>query len=157
MDLVGGDAVTGGARGRRPSPRSRPIGRAELAFAAVLAVVFGAAPTVGDVGACGQTASPLDEKAFVAQRKALDCQRCTECGLSTQTCASACDRTAPSSVAFPATCFPLLHDGDVCLRALEAASCQDYASFVSDDAPTVPSECDFCHVVPEAGVSTGDL
>jgi hypothetical protein len=146
VDLVGGDAVTG--------PR---IGRGELAFAAVLAIVFGAAPTVGDVGACGQTAAALDEQAFAAERKALDCQRCTGCGLTTQACASACDPKAPSSVAFPATCFPLQHDGDVCLRALEAASCQDYVSFVSDDAPTVPSECDFCHVVPEAGVPLGEL
>jgi hypothetical protein len=126
------------------------VGRGELAFAAVLAVVFGAAPTVGDVGACGEAASSLDLKAFAAQRKALDCQRCGDCGLTTQACASACDRQAPSPVSFPATCFPLQHDGDVCLRALEAASCQDYASFVSDDAPTVPSECDFCHVVPDA-------
>jgi hypothetical protein len=129
-----------------------PLGRAEIAFAAVLAFVFGAAPTVGDVGACGQPATALDERAFAAERKALDCQRCTACGLMTQTCARACDPKAPSDVVFPSTCFPLQHDGEVCVRALQASTCQDYASFVSDVAPTVPSECDFCHVVPEAGV-----
>ena len=133
------------------------IRRRELAFAAVLALVFGAAPTVGDIGACGATAVALDESAFAAQRKALDCRRCTECGLSTQACASACDPKAPSSVGFPNTCFPLQHDGDVCLHALEYASCDDYASYVSDEDPTVPSECDFCHVVPEGGLTLGDL
>jgi hypothetical protein len=127
------------------------IRRGEVAFAAVLAFVAGAAPTVGDVGSCGTAASGLDVPAFLAERKALDCERCGDCGLVTLACASACDPKAPSAVTIPATCFPLQHDGDVCLRALEHASCGDYASFVSDDAPTVPSECDFCHVVPEAG------
>jgi hypothetical protein len=133
------------------------VRRRELAFAAVLAVLFGAAPTVGDIGACGQKATPLDEATFAAQRKALDCQRCTQCGLVTQTCADACDPAKPSPVAWPSTCFPLEHDGVVCLDALEAASCGDYASFVSDVAPTVPSECDFCHDIPEAGVGVGEL
>jgi hypothetical protein len=128
------------------------VGRKELAVAAVCALVFGAAPTVGDIGSCGQTATPLAEAAFAAEHKALDCQRCGECGIATQACARACDPKAPSDVAIPATCFPLQHDGDVCLRALQAASCDDYASFMSDVGPTVPSECDFCHVIPEAGV-----
>jgi len=44
----------------------------------------------------------------------------------------------------------------VCIDALQVASCGAYASYVSDTAPTVPTECDFCHVVPEGGV-VGDL
>jgi len=127
------------------------IRRGELALAAVLAVVAGAAPTVGDVGSCGSAAAGLDVPSFLAERKALDCERCRDCGLVTQACTNACDPKAAAPVTIPATCYPLQHDGDVCLRALEHASCGDYASFVSDDAPTVPSECDFCHVVPEAG------
>jgi hypothetical protein len=126
-------------------------------FAAVLALVFGAAPTVGDVGSCGQKATPLDEAVFAAQRKALDCQRCTQCGLITQTCTDACDPSKPSDVGWPDTCFPLDHDGVVCIDALEAASCKDYASFVSDTAPTVPTECQFCLDIPEAGIVVGDL
>ncbi|HEY8038302.1 MAG TPA: hypothetical protein VIF15_00840 [Polyangiaceae bacterium] len=134
-----------------------PVRRRELGFAALLALVFGAAPTVGDVGTCGTTATDLDPASFVQQRKSLDCQRCTECGLTTQACQTACDPSAPSDVAWPPTCRPLQHDGEVCLRALQAASCGDYASFESDVAPTVPSECDFCHDVPEGGVAVGDL
>jgi hypothetical protein len=133
------------------------VRRTELAFAAVLALLFGAAPTVGDVGACGQKATPLDETLFVAQRKALDCQKCTECGLTTQTCIDACDPSKPGDVGWPDTCFPLDHDGVVCIDALEAASCKDYASFVSDVAPTIPTECQFCLDVPEAGIGVGDL
>jgi hypothetical protein len=133
------------------------VRRSELAFAAVLALVFGAAPTVGDIGSCGQQATPLDETTFAAQRKALDCRRCTQCGLTTQTCIAACDPTKPGDVAWPSTCFPLEHDGVVCIDALEAASCSDYASFVADVAPTVPTECDFCRNVPEGGIPAEDL
>ena len=139
---------------------ARPEGvilRRELAFAAVLALLFGAAPTVGDVGACGQQATPLDEAVFAAQRKVLDCQKCTECGLTTQKCVDACNPSKPSDVAWPDTCFPLDHDGVVCIDALEAASCKDYASFVSDVAPTTPTECQFCLDVPEGGIVVGDL
>jgi hypothetical protein len=136
--------------------RRRP-GRLQLALAAAVALVFGTAPTVGDVGSCGQAATALDEATFRAEKKALDCQRCQDCGLTTQACATACDPKTASSTAFPATCFPLQHDGDVCIRALQAASCDDYASFTSDVAPTVPSECDFCHLIPEGGVTLGEF
>ena len=51
-------------------------------------------------------------------------------------------------VFIPQTCRPLLHDGEVCLRALNAASCSDYATFVDDDAPALPSECEFCRIPP---------
>jgi hypothetical protein len=133
------------------------VRRSELAFAALLALLFGAAPTVGDIGACGQQATPLDEATFAAQRKALDCRKCTQCGLTTQTCVTACDPALPSDVALPATCFPLTHDGAVCIDALQAASCSDYASFVSDVSPTEPSECQFCRDIPEGGITTGEF
>ena len=131
--------------------------RAELALAATLALVFGAAPTVGDIGSCGDQASSLDESAFLAARKAVDCSRCTQCGLKSQTCAAACNPDAPGDYGWPSTCFPLQRDGVVCIDALEAASCGDYATYVSDTAPTEPSECDFCRDVPEAGMPVGDL
>jgi hypothetical protein len=136
---VGGDAVT----------------RAEVACAAVIAVTLCTAPTVGDVGGCGDRATDLSVVAFDRARKLLDCQRCTECGLDTNACKTACDPRAPSTVGWPSTCHPIQHDGDVCLRALQAAGCSDYASFVSDTAPTNPTECDFCHLVPEAGPQQG--
>jgi len=122
-----------------------------------MALVFGAAPTVGDVGACGQQAVDLNMQLFASARKTNDCQRCTACGLATRTCTSACDPRSPSTAGWPSTCHPLSHDGDVCIRALQAASCGDYASFVDDSAPTVPSECDFCHLVPGSNAAHGDL
>ncbi len=125
--------------------------RRELAALAVLALVFGAGPTVGDVGSCGRTATSLDEAGFAAARKRLDCQRCRECGLSTQHCVRACDPAAPSDVFFPPTCHPLEHDGEVCLDALQAASCGDYAGFVDDSAPSSPTECQFCLVPFDGG------
>jgi hypothetical protein len=131
------------------------VRRREVALAAVVAALLCAAPTVGDVGGCGAEASDLSAPAFAAERKLLDCQRCTACGLTTQTCHVACDPKARSDVGWPATCHPLRHDGDVCLHALRAASCSDYASFVDDTAPTVPTECDFCHLIPEAAPPQG--
>jgi hypothetical protein len=127
------------------------VRRGEIAATALLALAFGAAPTIGDVGSCGRVASDLDEATFAAARKALDCRRCMSCGLVTQTCARACDRNLPSDVSWPSTCHPLEHDGEVCLRALEAASCGDYAAYVNDASRTVPTECDFCRLVPEGG------
>jgi hypothetical protein len=110
------------------------------------------APTVGDIGGCGAQASDLDPALFARERKQVDCERCGECGLATGTCKAACNPNAPSNIGWPATCHPLAHDGDVCIRALRAARCNDYATFVDDAAPAVPTECDFCHLVPEASV-----
>jgi hypothetical protein len=140
----------------KPS-RGYSVRRTEVALAGAIAIALCTAPTVGDVGGCGVQASDLDPATFAAERKLLDCQRCTECALDTNACHVACDPKARSDVAWPSTCHPLEHDGDVCLRALRAASCGDYASFVDDTAPTVPSECDFCHLVPEAGPLGGEL
>jgi hypothetical protein len=112
----------------------------------VLAVVFGMAPTVGDIGSCGQSPDPLDARVFFNVKAHTDCRRCDECGLSTHLCTSACDD--PPAVAFPDGCSPLVHDGEVCLQALLHASCDDFASYVDDSAPSAPSECLFCPVKP---------
>lgn len=121
---------------------TRPSLRPVLA-AAVLALLC-AAPTPGDIGGCGQRAELLDPPIFFASRDRTDCVRCDECGLDTQRCKDACDPKIPSQTAFPEGCFPLVHDGEVCLRALRHAACDEYEAYVSDTAPTVPTECDFC-------------
>lgn len=131
----------------------RPVGRRELSLVGAVALLLGTAPTVGDVGGCGATASDLDLTAFAEDRKNIDCQRCQECALVSLTCRNACD---PNGILkFPTGCHPLQHDGDVCLRALRVASCNDYASFVDDVAPTTTTECDFCHS-SDAGASGGN-
>ena len=127
------------------------IGRRELGAIALVALAFVAAPTPGDVGGCGKTATALSPKAFANGRKTVDCRRCTECGLHTQRCARACDPAAPSDVDVPDTCHPIFHDGEVCLDALLAASCSDYAAYVDDVAPATPSECTFCRLLLDGG------
>jgi hypothetical protein len=104
------------------------------------------APTVGDTGACGRTATELDRERYGNARKLEDCQRCQECGLDTARCVSACDPKQLPEIALPPTCRPLFHDGEVCLRALAAASCDTYATYVDDESAATPSECDFCQV-----------
>ena len=120
--------------------------RRHLAGVALLFLVFGTGPTVGDVGGCGATPTELDEPLFARSRKVTDCKRCTECGLHTDRCASACNEAVPGEVKFPSTCRPLLHDAEVCIHALGVASCADYAMYVDDVVASVPSECDFCRV-----------
>lgn len=126
----------------------KPLTKRHLVATALLFLVFGSGPAVGDVGGCGATATELDEVKFANARKTIDCRRCGECAIAADHCVRACDAVAPSDVSFPKTCRPLLHDGEVCLRALLAASCSAYASYVDDIAPAVPSECDFCQVGP---------
>jgi hypothetical protein len=127
--------------------------RTQLGALAFVAVVFCAAPTVGDVGGCGREATALDEAQFSRARKIADCRRCAECALTPARCARACDPKQPGDAVFPATCHPLRHDGEVCLDALLAASCSDYASYVADEAPLTPPECDFCHDGVAAGMA----
>ncbi len=105
------------------------------------------APTAGDIGGCGATISELDPAKYAFDRKDLDCRRCQECGLSTPRCTRACDATKQPDVSVPSTCKPVKHDGEVCIHALEVASCDDYSNYVAD-APTSPSECQFCQYVP---------
>ena len=121
-----------------PGPLLRAAALALIAAAA-------AAPTAGDLGGCGQQAALLDEEKFFAQKARLDCARCEECNLSTRACEAACAGVDPDA-AFPRDCLPLVHDGEVCLRALGAAGCGDYAGYVADGAATTPTECAFCPV-----------
>jgi hypothetical protein len=102
------------------------------------------APTPGDVGGCGSEAVLLDRASYEATRRQKDCQRCEECGVTTARCARACDPAKPQDLFVPPSCLPLLHDGQVCIRALGAASCADFATYVDDVAPRTPSECQFC-------------
>jgi hypothetical protein len=108
----------------------------------VLAVVLGTGATVGDIGSCGQEPDPLDPRTFFSIKAGVDCQRCGECGLSGRRCGRACNQLPET--AFPPGCQPFVHDGEVCLRALIHASCNDYEAYVADVAPTAPSECQFC-------------
>ena len=117
--------------------------RARLALTG-LALVFCMAPTPGDVGGCGQKPAELDAGIFFASKADIDCQRCGECGLDSKACSEACDTSQPLPTAFPDRCVPLVHDGEVCLRALQYASCDDYGAYMSDASPSVPTECNFC-------------
>ena len=116
--------------------------KATHALTIFLAVVFGMAPTVGDIGSCSQDVDPLDPAAFFAVKARIDCTRCGECGFSGKACQTAC--SAPPPTSFPHGCRPLVHDGEVCLHALIHASCDDYASYIDESRPTAPSECQFC-------------
>jgi len=120
------------------------IRRSTLAVASVVALVFGAAPTAGDVGSCGSSAVDIDEARFATARKVLDARRCKECAIDTKRCEAARDPNVPSDVSFGLTCRPLVRDAEVCLDALTVASCGDYRKYMSDDQRLIPGECDFC-------------
>ena len=77
----------------------------------------------------------------VSSKKVIDCQNCENCGFSTDACRRACNDKLAVEREFPSDCLPLVHDGEVCLRVLLHASCDDYAAFVSDVSPRVPTEC----------------
>jgi hypothetical protein len=106
--------------------------------------LFCLAPTPGDIGGCGQPAEDLDPVIFFESKKGLDCQQCESCGLGTKACLDACDANRAPEKAFPEGCAPLAHDGEVCLRALQAADCNDYTKYQADILPQSPSECQFC-------------
>ncbi len=110
---------------------------------AVLVALMAMAPTAGNIGSCGQEAVPLDAEKFFEAKRAIDCARCSDCPVFSKACTVACG-DAPSSGELPAGCVPLVHDGEVCLDALSAASCSDYESFMADEGATIPTECDFC-------------
>ncbi len=110
----------------------------------VLVLLFCTAPTPGDVGGCGQKPAELDPETFFASKANIDCQRCQECGLTRASCSNACNFPDSYPSAFPENCVPLVHDGEVCLRALLHANCGDYDSYMSDSSPSVPTECNFC-------------
>jgi hypothetical protein len=111
---------------------------------AIVVLLFCTAPTPGDIGGCGQAPDILDAPTFFANKKRVDCQRCEECGIATQSCHTACDDKVGFDTSFPDGCVPLVHDGEVCLRALQYAGCDDYAGYMDDNAPETASECNFC-------------
>ncbi|MBX7197095.1 MAG: hypothetical protein K1X94_33915 [Sandaracinaceae bacterium] len=123
--------------------------RPSIGFVIVLAV-FSAAPTVGDVGGCNESATNLDARKFFSARLSVECSRCKECDFITAACKRACDKNTIIPSTFPAGCQPLEHDGQVCLRALEALSCSAFEDAVAT-SPIVPTECDFCPEPSEAG------
>lgn len=110
-----------------------------------LALLVLAGPTVGDVGSCGQEVAELDPEKFFIEKDFIDCNKCSECAFITRLCDAACDRELESTT-FDEDCFPLVHDGEVCLNALRTASCEEYSGFIDDTAPTVPTECNFCPI-----------
>jgi len=124
---------------RQPTPPRRRA----VAKVAVLAVLFVAAPTAGDLGSCGQDVVELDPIKFFSEKQAIDCHQCLDCGFVTTFCEASCGNVLLET-SFPEDCFPLVHDGEVCLNALRAAGCDEYAAYVDDVAPTVPTECNFC-------------
>lgn len=122
----------------------RGPGRVELLALAIVVVTFGAAPTPGDIGGCGQPAQELDPRIFYASKADVDCNRCRKCNLAFKSCDNACDPSIAVPASFPTGCYPLVHDGEVCLRALVNASCDDYLRFMDDQQPSAPTECNFC-------------
>lgn len=109
----------------------------------VYVIAFCAAPVPGDGGGCGKDPVSLDGPAFFESKKALDCARCQECGVESRACDVACDYEAPAAE-LPRGCDPVEHDGDVCIRALLDADCDEYRTFLRDDSPETPTECNFC-------------
>ncbi len=145
--------MSAGPASRTSGTSARPPGRRSIAFVIVLACCA-AAPTVGDVGSCGGPIEALDAHKYFAARAELECRHCQDCKLETNACKVACDAHATLPTAFPEGCHPLVHDGDVCLNALDALGCGAFGDAVSDTA-IVPTECDFCPppVILEAGVT----
>jgi hypothetical protein len=132
-------AASGDERGQEGAGQSRWL-KAALGF---VVLAFCAAPVPGDVGGCGQDPQALDPPTFFASIQYTECKQCGDCGIRSTACERACGSTLVQSD-FPEDCAPLVHDGEVCLRALERASCGDFRDYMSDDAPTTPTECNFC-------------
>jgi hypothetical protein len=125
--------------GDTPKP---PVHLVERLCVAAAALFFLVAPYSGDLGCFANSAADLDPNKFFLAKQQDDCAACSDCGFATLACMRAC--RPPMGGTFPDQCYPLVQDGEVCLHALEAASCTDYQSYVSDQDPTVPTECDFC-------------
>jgi hypothetical protein len=113
-----------------------------LGFVLALAAVC-AAPTPGNIGGCGQHPDVLDADTFFELKRERDCQKCGECHFTSDYCSTVCsaDYQAPT---LPEGCVPLVHDGEVCLDALEAAGCGEYEQYTRDQDRLLPSECQFC-------------
>lgn len=126
----------------------------EVVRLAFILMAFVAAPVAGDIGSCGETLQELDAQKFFSAKESIDCEKCQSCSISTSACERACD-FAPNQTSFPDDCLPLVHDGEVCLNALEASDCDNYRRFMSDLVPTVPTECNFCPPRPVASGAGG--
>ncbi|AUX43277.1 hypothetical protein SOCE26_047210 [Sorangium cellulosum] len=114
----------------------------QAAGLSALLLLVGIAPVAGDIGSCGQPPEELDPHKFFSFKAQWDCARCAECGLGTRACDAACSfTTAPE---FPSGCYPLVHDGEVCLHRLMEASCDEYRGYVADEGASTPTECNFC-------------
>jgi hypothetical protein len=109
------------------------------------ALIFCTAPTPGDIGGCAQDPQELDPEIFFSNKDFIDCQHCSECGFESPICDRACSDELSQST-FPENCLPLVHDGEVCLRALIDADCDEYASYVDSESAEIPLECNFCPV-----------
>ncbi len=120
----------------------RPVSRFSLATLSLL-LTFVAAPVVGDIGSCGEDPADLDPVKFFAEKARIDCAHCSECDIQSFLCGQACDPTQ-NATAFPRGCYPYVQDGNVCLNALDAASCDEYRDYMNDQGPTSPTECNFC-------------
>jgi hypothetical protein len=122
----------------------------------LLLLFFTAAPTVGDIGSCGQAPDELDPTRYFTAKESLDCLKCTQCNLlgQSEACVRACE-PALDQTEFPRDCYPLAHDGEVCLHVLRASDCNDYRQFMSDIAPTIPTECNFCPPCNDGGLPDG--
>jgi hypothetical protein len=129
------------------SSRARGPRALEIARLAAILLLFLAAPTAGDIGSCGESPADLNPVKFFVAKENIDCGMCSECGMVTLACERACD-AKPNQTGFPLGCFPLIHDGEVCLNALEASGCDEYRGFMADEGATVPTECNFCPSQP---------
>jgi hypothetical protein len=125
-------------------PRNFHGVRALHVLFAVFVALLCAAPVPGDIGGCGQEPDLLDGPVFFLTKQQIDCERCQKCGLIAQSCRRACEAKQPVPDDFPEGCSPLVHDGEVCLRALLHASCAEYETYVDEQRPQVPTECNFC-------------
>lgn len=126
----------------RHEPAERGATRRDTGRLALVALLALAAPTAGDIGSCGQSLDELDPVKFFTEKRRIDCQHCVDCLFQTAACEAACANQGETS--FPAGCYPLVHDGEVCLDALAEADCERYQAYVDDTAPQTPSECNFC-------------
>jgi hypothetical protein len=117
----------------------------KTALLPLVLLVMAAAPSVGNLGSCGQQAELLDAEKFFRAKASIDCNRCTECGFATTACLDACEQRLDAET-FPEGCFPLVHDGEVCLDALDAATCGTFEGFIVDVGATFPTECNFCPI-----------
>lgn len=68
---------------------------------------------------------------------------------------NACKEGVCTAVEFLRDCYPVVHDGEVCLDALRSSSCGDYERYMSDTEPTIPTECNVCPPCDDGGLPDG--